>query len=163
LPIPKGAKFRIAETEVFHEKCVHLIAQSYRFLLEREVAKLRGELARERGETSLARNQESLLRSDLASSRDRVRDLERQRDDWMKRSNDSQDNAMRLERQRVKAMNERNTALADLDAARRELALHRALGPPTPTQAQQLNDAEKTTDDRNPTEVRFSLIEPHEP
>ena len=160
--IAKGAKFRIVQTQVFHEQCVSLIGQSVLAAKSAEAANLRVALAHERSDGAEARVKAQTLERELSYERERNRTLEREVQTWKKISAERSIALESLGSERRRALRERDDAIARGNEARQELALQRAIATPAQSTQAAAPATEKPADDRNATEVRFSLIEPHE-
>lgn len=165
-PIGSKEKFVLASSEVFHKTCIPLIPQSRLWKMKQEMLRMHGELENEKAEKAMLRNEVADLERDVANmrssrnlARDEVTRFQREaiRADELVRTANDRANEMSRRAQRMGS--ERDAAIARAEAAERELALHRALGPVT-----QPAEAEGTpgSDDRDATEIRFSLLEPHD-
>lgn len=166
-PIGSKEKFVLASSEVFHKTCIPLIPQSRLWKMKQEMLRMRGVLDEERAQGARARIEVQDLEREvrnMRSARDQARDeVTRISRDAARASHEVQsanDRANEMSRRAQRLGSERDAAIARAEAAERELALHRALGPVTqPAEGSGTPEA----DDRDATEIRFSLLEPHEP
>lgn len=160
-PIAKGERFVLSRTEVFHARCVTAIARSMRAKLEQEVIRLGHDVSQ------LADDQRRLTETANAASRraDSVsRLLEREREEGAAKFRAS-------ERAKDAAIRDRDISRAradqletERDAARRELAVMRQYGTattpaPAATPAPAPTAVEPAKDQRDDSEIRFSLLE----
>lgn len=164
LPIAKGDKFVLSGTEVFHGRCTMRVGttRSIRARLELRVIEVERDL-------SLVRDQLENQRTATASEREIARRTERERDGIdreLRVARAARDAALRdstywQERGRAeKADGDRLAAAlrADLARARADLAAAQARRPLEPTEGQQV-----AKEDRDATEIRFSLLELDKP
>jgi small-conductance mechanosensitive channel len=173
LPIRKGEKFLIADTEVFHRQCAGLVRNSVRWQLEETARELKLELSRERSDGAQARTRVVSLENQLAAEKkataaevrtsvDSDRRLRESINRLIKEGNEERAYRADAEnRERgLRTMNEQ------LIARVRELELRVTLHDGSiPQSSQPPATAPPSTDDKkelDPTEARFSLIEPHE-
>lgn len=157
-PITGRQKFVLSGSEVFHRECVHLIPESKYWKMKQEILRMRTEIEEERARAARLRTEVNDLERDVANMREsRNREREnaaRFQRETLRASNDLQTSNDRAGRMR----SERDAAVARAEAAEREVALHRALGPVT-----QPTEPTPAKDDRDASEIRFSLLELDKP
>jgi hypothetical protein len=172
-PIVKGATgpgaFILAGTEVFHRACAANVARSLRTRQEHEIVQLRGELAQLTIERDAREQEERIelarIERDLRRAREDLRAAQLARasseamlaDRWIDQ---------RLIAERDAALEIRDRAIRERDAARTEAALHqtiqgRTVTPPVAPQPlpQQILVVTPTSEDLDDSEIRFSLLE----
>lgn len=171
-PMPPGMKRVVADTEVFHETCVALIAQSLGNKMRRRIIELNARLATARNEAdevarlrtaiSDANREASEIRAEADRLRIRVRELH----DAGRNASSSGDyfraRVAEVIEDRDRLAQENERLARQLEAARTEVALHQTIqtgqeqkaqavtrGDPAPPQSDMWSDMEK----------RFSLLE----
>jgi hypothetical protein len=159
-PIAKGEHFVLSGTEVFHGRCANQIGTARSVRLELRAIELRRDLSMARDEANAARR-EAQTQREIAQTIARER---RQADNDLRKARAVRDDAIRdarlwqaraedLERQLVTAL-QAQTRLAAEIAARAQAAAAPTTAPATPDPAK---------DDRDASEIRFSLIELDKP
>lgn len=147
VPLAKGEKFVMQASEVVHARCVGGQTMATRLKLDniearRQLEEIRGDVRRAQNELMASRLEAKDLRAELKAALATRGDYKDQRD---------------------AARRERDQAIAERDAARREAALHQTIQqsiPVTPAAGPASAPApDKPRDDRDPTEVRFSLLD----
>lgn len=153
-PIDRGEKFVLTGTEVFHRRCAAGIRRSVRTRLELRLIDLERDIATARAEIMELKRQ-------TTDERDRTRDAVRTRlviEDDLRVARAARDAALRDSAY----WRERGESLAtELARIRGELETARAAArPPPPVTTAETAPAK---DDRDATEIRFSLLELDKP
>src|SRR5271170_6353633 len=152
-PIRSGTPFVLAGTEVFHRNasCASRIAQSVGWRTRVERDQLRIDVDEARGEIARTQHKLELTRDDRA----RAQEAQRRAETQLRTS----------DRRRQAAENDREMAIVERDRAMRELAIVRQFGQPAAVSAGSVTTPESTPakDDRDASEVRFSLLELDKP
>lgn len=156
-PITKTMKFRLVGTESIHDACVSRAGESVVWRMKGEIQRLADDLRTARALLADRSRELHHVKNDEVPALRRDRDHAR---DEAERAKVDQRRRFTAEAERDTALSMRDSARAERDSARAELALHRTLGP-EPIAARELAPAEK--DDRNPMEIRFSLLDLDEP
>lgn len=158
VPIGKGEKFALVETEVVHRRCIASPTARQTILTRARLTAVEAERQREAYRIALQSERahgENLARARAAEATELANlryALDRMRDE-----RDSVKTRLDLARR------ERDEAMAARDAARREAALHQTIqaARADPAPAPEIPVVAK--DDRDAAEIRFSLLELDEP
>jgi hypothetical protein len=152
ISLGNGEKFVLMGTEVVHPGCVGRQTERTKLLMRlNEETRRAGNLAieeRRQREMAVAADREHLrVSAELREVKETMRRRFHLEDEYRAQ----RDNA-RAERDRAFAL--RDEALRAAEAARREAALHQTLGPAPAAPA-----TPEVKDERDPSEIRFSLLD----
>lgn len=158
----RGEGFVLHGTEVFHRRatCIAGIASSLSVKQRQRIAELEGDVDKSLADVLYFRQHAEQSEREAATQRQQLEStrtsLEAQQRITARRSREVE--VSEDERRRLALLVENLTA--ERDAARRELAMHQALGPSrSAPPAAQGDPKVEEKDERDPTEVRFSLLE----
>lgn len=164
-PIVKGGDpFVIVGTEVVHRRCLGAETKTTRLLLR--LKDWRGALKKLGAQLAAAQLEVADKRAAMASVNGGMESLRKQAIDkdlaiinLRKTAREAEARELEYKRQRDEARRERDEARAQLEAARREAALHQTIQGATRTVEPKSTETPPANDDRDPSEVRFSLLE----
>lgn len=164
-PIVKGGDpFVIVGTEVVHRKCLGAQTKTTRLVLRLKdwrttIKNLSAQLASAMLEVEDKRAQVSSMSAAMESMRKREIDKDLAIVNLRKAARDAEAREDEYRRQRDTFRRERDEARAQVEAARREAALHQTIQGATRIPDAKSTDTPPANDDRDPSEVRFSLLE----
>lgn len=152
-PIAKPQKWKISGTEVFHEACVvaYGTAGSLSHRQQRQIADLRADIERLRYEVESEKHKAAHERANAKRIAD---ERDRQGNELGQALVDVRAYRLRME----EARRDRDEATAQRDAARREAQLHQTIQG-APAAPAPISTPEVAKDERDATEVRYSLME----
>lgn len=164
-PIVKGGDpFVLLGTEVVHRKCLGAQTKTTRLLLRLKdwrtaIKNLGAQLAAAKLEVQDSRHAMASMDASMESLRRREIEKDLAILNLRKTARDTEARELEYKRQRDEARRERDEARAQLEAARREAALHQTIQGATRTVEPKSTETPPANDDRDPSEVRFSLLE----
>lgn len=164
-PIVKGGDpFVIVGTEVVHRKCLGARTKTTRLVLRLKdwraaIKTLGAQLAAAQLEVQDSRHAVASMDAGMESMRKREIDKDLAIINLRKTARDAEHRESEYRRQRDEARRERDEARVQLEAAQREVALHQTIQGATRTAEPKSTETPPANDDRDPFEVRCSLLE----